>query len=129
MEQNLHHPSPRLPDGWKGYQSDNIDIIPSSEINANASGRHSRSPSVLSDHHYPVINMQMQQQLNDAKLYVGNDLLNGGGDDGVGIDDDLDFGNGQFTSSTTTTGVTNVSTAFGQSATGDTYIILPIGHF
>jgi hypothetical protein len=120
---NLHHPSPRLPEGWKGYQSDNIDIIPSSELTSNA-GRHSRSPSVLSNHNYnPVMNMQLsqfQQQSNDGSLYVDPEIISSdlGEMSGNG---DLEFGGPQFTTSTTTNEDTGASLPFGQTSMNNVY--------
>ena len=50
MDDQLHHPEPRLPQGWKQYHADNIDVTTISDAPTNtATGRHSRSPSVLSN--------------------------------------------------------------------------------
>ncbi len=57
-QQDLHQPSPRLPDGWKQFQAENIDITTTSEL---PSGRHSRSPSVLSNHNLSTMNIQPSQ--------------------------------------------------------------------
>jgi len=64
MEQEIHHPTPRLPEGWKQFQAENIDITTSAEVLPSAaSGRHSRSPSALSNHSpYTVQPSQIQQQ-------------------------------------------------------------------
>jgi len=92
MDQDLHHPSPRLPDGWKQFQADNIDVTTTSDIlpptsstsGAIGSGRHSRSPSVLSNHGFSlsVQPSQMQQQGNNN---MGDNMFDdsfGGGDGG-----------------------------------------------
>lgn len=53
MEQDLHHPSPRIPEGWKRFQADNIDVTTTSDMPTHVTsntGRHSRSPSALSNH-------------------------------------------------------------------------------
>jgi hypothetical protein len=88
MEQDLHHPSPRLPDGWKQFQGDNIDITTTSDINT---GRHSRSPSVMSNHNYPqtTMNMHQMQQHNNGHLDIydtanPNSNSNMSGDVGIG---------------------------------------------
>lgn len=68
MNQELHHPTPRLPEGWKQFQADNIDITTTADIHP--TGRHSRSPSALSNHSYstPVIRpSQIQNNTNNAQ--------------------------------------------------------------
>jgi len=52
--QDLHHPSPRLPDGWKQFQADNIDVTTTSEL---PSGRRSRSASSLSNHNFAAMSI------------------------------------------------------------------------
>ena len=120
MDPNLQHPSPRLPEGWKGYQSDNIDIIPSSELGAKT-GRHSRSPSVLSNHNYPVMNIQpsqLNQQSNDGNLYIDSEII---AEAGIGVNDDPQYGSLQFVSDSTTTN-NNVSGSFGQISLNEMYL-------
>jgi hypothetical protein len=85
MEKDLHHPSPRLPDGWKQFQADNIDITTTSDVNT---GRHSRSPSVISNHNYPQQTLDISQlQQNNGHLDVFDSNIGGGGSGGgdVGI--------------------------------------------
>ena len=51
MEPDLHHPLPRLPEGWKPFQVDNIDVTTTGDMAIlTGGGHHSRSASALSNH-------------------------------------------------------------------------------
>lgn len=116
MEQNLHHPSPRLPEGWKPFQLDNVDDITLSSDLPSNTGRHSRSPSVLSSHEFPVMNIQpsqIQQQSNEGTLFSGED-----------VDDNDDLGYAQLTHNQ------NEFTTSFQQVSDDGYLIYPrLGQF
>ena len=86
---DLHHPAPRLPEGWKQFQADNIDVttasdLPTAIINTSATGRHSRSPSVLSDHGYPMTSNSVIQpsQIENTSHNPLADALYGNSDPG-----------------------------------------------
>lgn len=88
-QQDLHHPSPRLPDGWKQFQAENIDVTTTSEL---PTGRHSRSPSVLSNHNFPTMNIQPSQiQGHSGQGQNLGDFRVGGGDTAV-LSGDLGLG-------------------------------------
>jgi Zinc finger, C2H2 type len=80
---DLHHPAPRLPPGWKQYHADNIDITTTSSGNA---GRHSRSTSALSNHNFPgeptIEPLQIQSHTN--ALQAGDSIYGRGGDPVLG---------------------------------------------
>lgn len=94
---DLHHPAPRLPEGWKQFQADNIDVTTISDVPTNSSttgtGRHSRSPSVLSNHGgysnsiQPSQTENLHRPLNSSS--ISNPLLDDGDDD----DNDDIYGN------------------------------------
>jgi hypothetical protein len=85
MEQHaLYHPTPRLPEGWKQFQADNIDVTTTSDVPVHS--RHSRSPSALSNNSYPQMSAnviqpsQIQNISLDDPMYTGESI--GGDGDG-----------------------------------------------
>src|SRR5271154_6987428 len=93
MDDQLHHPEPRLPQGWKQYHADNIDVTTISDAPTNtATGRHSRSPSVLSNNGAYSMNSnsiqpsQIENTNATTNTTLGNplgDAIYGNSDNGV----------------------------------------------
>jgi hypothetical protein len=97
MDDQLHHPEPRLPQGWKQYHADNIDVTTISDAPTNtATGRHSRSPSVLSNNGAYSMNnnnnntviqpSQIENTNKNTNSTLGNpldDAIYGNSDNGV----------------------------------------------
>lgn len=91
----LHHPAPRLPEGWKQFQADNIDVttisdVPTNNTTSAGMGRHSRSPSVLSNHgaYSNTSTIIQPSQIEHHSLNTGGS----GGNNLLG-DDDIIYGN------------------------------------
>ena len=109
MDEQLHHPEPRLPQGWKQYHADNIDVTTISDAPTNtATGRHSRSPSVLSNNGAYSMNSnnnntviqpsQIENTNTNTNTTLGNplgDAIYGNSDNGVRLSGILEP---QFTS-------------------------------
>lgn len=96
MEQDLHHPSPRLPEGWKQFQADNIDVTTISDMPTNThGGRHSRSPSVLSNHsgyiNKNVIQPSQIQNSNGGHNFGNDSMYNNG--ENTAVQNTSDYGN------------------------------------
>ena len=88
MDQGLHHPSPRLPQGWKQFQADNIDVTTIADMpTLTGGGHHSRSASALSNHsgfiNTDVIQpSQMQNVRNSLGDSIYTEQAGGGGGGG-----------------------------------------------
>jgi hypothetical protein len=85
MDDEIHHPSPRLPEGWKQFQLDNIDITTTQTSYIPTTGRHSRSPSVLSNRDFPTANIIQPSQIEQHHQH--QDYLSPSNADEVAVDD------------------------------------------
>ena len=98
MDQDLHHPSPRLPQGWKQFQADNINVTTIGGIpTLTGASHHSRSASALSNHSgYINTDIIQPSQMQNVHNKLGDSIYGeqagrgGGGGDGqselIGMD-------------------------------------------
>ena len=92
MEQDLHHPSPRLPEGWKRFQADNIDVTTIADLPALTGGGHfSRSASAHSNHSgFINTNIIQPSQMQNVRNSLGDSIYGeeagGGGGELIGMD-------------------------------------------
>jgi hypothetical protein len=101
MEQDLHHPSPRIPEGWKRFQADNIDVTTTSDMPTHATtnaGRHSRSPSVLSNHSGYIIQASHIQNNGHNYSNTNNDSIYNPNSANSAIQNTGDFDSAQYRS-------------------------------